>query len=151
MKSSELTNSTGRTARRLTTALLATAALALLPAAARAEAPATGYSYAEEYKVERTCKDWERVRRCADATGQVQYECASKGPFAKFWASLRGRSQDDEVRVKVIRKAPEGSTASTGEEETAPVQKQASATQESHTKRVVVVNKGALPACQDHH
>ena len=155
MKSSEsLKHSTGRTARRLTSALLATAALAVLPAAARAEATtqpqAAGYSYAEEYKVEQTCKDWERVRRCADAAGQVQYECASKGPFAKFWASLRGRAQDDEVRVQVIRQAPEASSSSVSEERAASGQRQVSGTtRESHAKRVVTVKKGTLPTCQN--
>ena len=151
MKSSELTYSTGRTARRLTTALLATAALALLPAAARAEAPATGYCMRRSTRSSGPARIG---RGCAVARTPPAKSSTSARPKARSrssGASLRGRSQDDEVRVKVIRKAPEGSTASTGEEETAPAQKQASATQESHTKRVVVVNKGALPACQDHH
>ena len=134
--------STTRMASRLVAALLTIGSLALHPAMAQSQAEG-GYSYQDEVKVEQTCKEWQKVRRCADAQGEVKLECVSKGPFAKLWSMLRGRSQDDEVRVEVVRKAPEGTAASA---KTADGQAQISSTEGAQTKKVMV-KKGELPAC----
>lgn len=133
--------SIARPAPWLVAALLTLGPLALHPALAQTQ-PEGGYSYQDEVKLEQTCKEWQKVRRCADAQGEVKLECVSKSPFAKLWSMLRGRSQDDEVRVEVVRKAPEGMAASAKAVEG---QAQVSATGEARTKRVV--RKGELPAC----
>lgn len=62
------------------------------------------YSYEEEQRVAATCEDWEKVRRCVDPAGELQLECAPRGPFSRFWAALRGkdRTEDDEVREPTV-------------------------------------------------
>ncbi len=80
------------------------AALLMFPAVAASAGD--GISEMErELAVERTCEDWQKVRRCADAEGRLEYECVAKSPMARFLAFFRSdEPEDDEVRV--IRKAP---------------------------------------------
>lgn len=84
------------------------AALLMLPVVA--VSAGDGISEMErELAVERTCEDWQKVHRCADAEGRLEYECVAKSPMARFLAFFSSdRPEDDEVRV--IRKAPEPRT-----------------------------------------
>lgn len=86
------------------------AAILLLPVATTsAQTEGWGSEVERELAVERTCEDWQKVRRCADAEGQLQYECVAKSPLARFLAFFRSDGpKDDEVRV--IRHAPEPRT-----------------------------------------
>jgi hypothetical protein len=133
-----------RTASRLGAAILTTA-FAFLPTAVYAQ----GYSPQDEYKLEQSCEDWEKVRRCANAAGEVQIECAAKSPLAKFWAMLKGeRQRDNEVKVEVIRRAPADSAPAATEKQAAVRRERGSDVVEGrHTKRVV--KTGELPRCQD--
>lgn len=141
----------------LLAAVLATSTFALAPAPAYAWSGSES-SYAQEGEAERACADWQKVHRCAGTAGELRYQCVAKGPFSKFWAMLRGDDapQDDEVRVKVIRKAPapnafqttpapEASPAAS----TAPVSldRQVSNSQTRHSTRIV--KKGETPPCRD--
>ncbi|HEX2252224.1 MAG TPA: hypothetical protein VHQ65_03025 [Thermoanaerobaculia bacterium] len=92
-------------ATRLGLALVLASAVALAPGAAAEEMA----EWEREMEVEATCLDWQKVRRCADEAGDLQYECVAKSPFAKFWALVTGndRKQDDEVRVVKVRKGPD--------------------------------------------
>lgn len=67
-------------------------------------------SYLLESDAEKACKDWQRPRPCLGADNELRFQCVARGPFAKFWSMLRSddRPEDDEVRVKVIRKEPSG-------------------------------------------
>lgn len=149
MKTSALI-SKALTTSPLAAAILMTTAFALAPEAARAETPQDSViadaqrSYVEEVRFEQTCEDWQKVRRCANAAGEVQLECAAKSPLAKFWAMLRGERPRDE-EVKVIRIAPADSPAATSEQQ-ADLKQQA-ASSERHTTKIV--KKGELPACRE--
>lgn len=133
-----------RTASLLSAAILTTT-FAFLPAAVHAQ----GYSPQDEHQLEQSCKDWEKVRRCANAAGEVQIECVAKSPMAKFWAMLKGeRKQDDEVKVEVIRRAPENTAPATTENQADARQARGSVVVEGrHTERSV--KTGKLPRCQD--
>ena len=99
-------------------------------------------------RFEQTCEDWQKVRRCASASGELRYECVARSPLAKLWSMLRDRPEDDEVRVEVIRRAPDDSPEPAG---AAQADAQASSTEgrQTSTKRIVKVKQGEeLPACK---
>lgn len=138
--------------------LAAVLLLALLPAALDAlpAAPAglpasdttqplvsTAFSFEDEMRVERTCADWEKVRRCVDGDGHGRFECASRSPLAAILAPFRERQGEDaEVRVEVVRQSSEvGGSSSTAALPATPE----GAAGMTEVRRVV----GELPTCRE--
>ncbi|HEX2252226.1 MAG TPA: M56 family metallopeptidase [Thermoanaerobaculia bacterium] len=100
----------------------ATVVVACLALAVRADVPtrdatapagtvlvSTAFSWEDELRVESTCDQWEKPRRCIDEDGHGRFECAVKSPLAAVLRALQpGRSQDPQVRVETIRRASDG-------------------------------------------
>lgn len=135
----------------LAAAFLSLAALVPQPVTAqstgRESLPPEQRSYILESDAENACKDWQRPRPCLGAGNEVRYQCVARGPFAKLWSMLRSdeRPEDDEVRVKVIRKGPSGMSpnrmvASSGAMSFQDAEAAAEARSRSH--RTVVVREG---------
>lgn len=111
----------------------------------------TAFSFEDEMRVEATCEEWEKVRRCVVEGGHGRFECAPRSPLAAMLAPFREPQQGDpEVRVEVRRPTPvltpEGESGAA-----LPIPAEALAgTAASETVRVQR-KVGELPACRPIH